>query len=70
MCRAYIKETILPKNMFSCPLKLIVGFSGIFYVFGYKSKYWYTIMCEYENSPLSHEWFEIKLFNVSHLIIF
>jgi len=43
--------------MFSYPLKLILEFSGIFYIFGYKLKYSYTIMYECENSPLSHEFF-------------
>jgi hypothetical protein len=46
-----MKEIILPKNMFGCLLKLILGFFGIIYVFGYKPKYWYTIMCECENPP-------------------
>ncbi len=50
MCRI-----ILPKNMFGCPLKLILGFFGIFCIFGYKLKYSYTIMYECENSALSHE---------------
>jgi hypothetical protein len=51
--RAHVQEIILPNNMFGCPLKLILGFFGIFFVFGYK--YLYTIMYQYENSPLSHE---------------
>jgi hypothetical protein len=51
--RSHVQEIILPKNMFGCPLKLILGFFGIFCVFGYK--YSYTIMYQYENSPLSHE---------------
>jgi hypothetical protein len=25
-CRSHVQETILSKNMFSCPLKLILGF--------------------------------------------
>jgi hypothetical protein len=51
----HVQKIILPKNMFSCPLKLILGFSGIFYVFGIKPKYSYTIMYECEKSPLTHE---------------
>jgi hypothetical protein len=43
-CTSYVQEIILLKNMFSCPLKLILGFSRIFYVFDYKQKYSYTIM--------------------------
>jgi hypothetical protein len=54
-CRSHVQEIILPKNMFSCPLKLILGFSKFFCISGYKQKYSYTIMYECENSPLSHE---------------
>ncbi len=54
-CRSHVQEIILPKNMFSCPLNFIWGFFGIFCIFNYRPKYWYTIMYECENSPLSHE---------------
>ncbi len=54
-CRSNVQEIILPKNMFGCSLKLILGFFKIFYIFSYKPKYSYTIMYECENSPLSHE---------------
>jgi hypothetical protein len=53
--------------MFGCPLKLILGFYGIFYI---KVKYSYTIMYECEKSPLTHELSYIGLFNFSHLILF
>ncbi len=69
-CKSHVQEIILRKNMFGCPLKLILGFLGIFYVFSYKPKYSYTIMYECENSPLSHELFQIELFNFSHLNLF
>jgi hypothetical protein len=35
--------------MFGYPLKLILGFFKIFYIFGIKLKYSYTIMYECEN---------------------
>jgi hypothetical protein len=56
--------------MFGYPLKLILGFSRIFYVFGIKPKYSYTIMYECEKSPLTHELSYIGLFNFSHLSSF
>jgi hypothetical protein len=56
--------------MFGYPLKLILGFSRIFYVFGIKPKYSYTIMYECEKSPLTHESSYIGLFNFSHLSLF
>jgi hypothetical protein len=59
----HVQEIILPKNMFAYPLKLILGFLGIFYVFGIKQKYSYTIMYECEKSPLTHELFYIGIFN-------
>ncbi len=65
-----MKEIILPKNMFGCPLKLILGFFMIFYIFGIKPKYSYTIMYECEKSPLTHELFNIGLFNFFHLSLF
>jgi len=43
-CTSYVQEIILLKNMFGYPLKLILGFFGIFYVFDYKQKYSYTNM--------------------------
>ncbi len=63
-------EIILPKNMFSYPLKLILRFFGIFYIFGTKLKYSYTIMYECEKSPLTHELSYIGLFNFSRLNLF
>jgi hypothetical protein len=51
-CKSHVQEIILPKNLFGCPLKLILV---IFYNSGYKPKYSYTIMYECENSLLSHE---------------
>ncbi len=59
----HVQEIILPKNMFAYPLKFILGFLGIFYVFGIKQKYSYTIMYECEKSPLTHELFYIGIFN-------
>ncbi len=44
----------MQKNMFGCPLKFILGFSGIFYIFGIKLKYSYTNMYDCEKSPLTH----------------
>jgi len=54
-CRSHVQEKILPNNMFGCPLKLIFGISRIFFVFGYKPKYSYTIMYECKNSQSPHE---------------
>jgi hypothetical protein len=56
--------------MFGCPLKLILGFFGIFCIFGVKSKYSYTIMYECEKSPLTNELSYIGLFNFFHLSLF
>jgi hypothetical protein len=56
--------------MFGCPLKLILGFSGIFCIFGSKKKNSYTIMYECEKSPLTHELSYIGLFNFSRLSLF
>jgi hypothetical protein len=56
--------------MFSCPLKLILGFYGIFCIFGIQPKYSYKIMYECEKSPLTHELSYIGLFNFSHLSLF
>jgi hypothetical protein len=41
--------------MFDCPLKFILGFFGIFYIFSYKPKYQHTIMYACEKSPLLDE---------------
>jgi hypothetical protein len=49
-----VKEINMPKNMFGCPLKLILGFYGTFCIYGIKQKYSYTIMYECEKSPLKH----------------
>jgi hypothetical protein len=48
-----VQEIILPKNMFGCPLKLILGFYGIFYISDYKQKYSYTIMYGLKESWLN-----------------
>jgi hypothetical protein len=52
-----VKEINLPKNMFGCPLKFILGIFGDSYVYGSKPKYSCTIMYECENSPPPHELF-------------
>jgi hypothetical protein len=52
-----VQEKILPQNMFGYPLKLIFGIFGNFCVSGYKPKYSYIIMYEYENSSPPHELF-------------
>jgi hypothetical protein len=56
--------------MFGCQLKLILRFSWIFYIFGIKQKYSYTIMYECEKSPLTHEVSYIGLFIFSRLNLF
>jgi hypothetical protein len=48
--------------MFDYPLKLKMSFYGIFYVYGIKPKYSYTIMYECEKSPITHELSYIGLF--------
>jgi hypothetical protein len=45
----------ITKKMFGCPLKLILGFFGILYVFNIKPNYSYTTMYECEKSSLTHE---------------
>ncbi len=60
----------MQKNMFGCPLKPILGFYRIFFIFGIKLQYSYTIMYDYENSLLTHELSYIGLFNFSHLSLF
>jgi hypothetical protein len=69
-CRSQVQKIILPKNMFYCPLKLILRFFEIFYIFDIKPKYLYTIIYEYEKSPLTHELSYIGLFNFFHLSLF
>jgi hypothetical protein len=56
--------------MFGCPLKLILGFHGIFCISGIQPKYSYKIMYESEKSPLTHELSYIGLFNFFHLNLF
>jgi hypothetical protein len=56
--------------MFGCPMKLILGFVRIFYIFGIKLKYSYTTMYDCEKSPWTHELSYIGLFNFSHLSLF
>jgi hypothetical protein len=65
-----VQEIILPKNMFGCPLKFILGFSRIFFISSIKPKYSYTIMHECEKSPLTHELSYVGLLNFSHLSLF
>jgi hypothetical protein len=55
--RSHVQEIIWPKNMFGYPLKLILGFSRIFCIFGIELKYSYTIIYECEKSPLTYELF-------------
>jgi hypothetical protein len=69
-CMSHVQEIILPNNLFNCPLKLILRFSRIFYIFGIKPKYSYTIMYECKKSPLIHELSYIGLFNFFHLVLF
>ncbi len=54
-CKSHLKEINMPKNMFGCPLKLILGFFAIFGIFGIKPKYSYKIMYDCQKSPLTHE---------------
>jgi hypothetical protein len=54
-----VKELNMPKNMFGCPLKFILGFLGFLAL---KIKYSYTIICDCEKSPLTHDYL---LFNFS-----
>jgi hypothetical protein len=65
--KSHVKEINMPKNMFGCPLKLTLGFSRIFSIFGIKLKYSYTIMYDCEKSPLTNELSYIGLFNFFHL---
>ncbi len=59
-----MKKMNVPKNMFGYPLKLILKFFGIFFIYSY------TIMYDYEKSPLTHELSYIGLFNFFHLSLF
>ncbi len=68
-CRSHVHEILLPKKMFGWPLKLILGFLGIFYIFGIKPKYSYKIMYKCEESPLPHESY-IGPLNFLHLSLF
>ncbi len=65
-----MKEINMPKNMFGCPLKPILGFFGNFYISCIKQKYSYTIMYDCENLPITHELSYIELFNFFHLSLF
>jgi hypothetical protein len=56
--------------MFSCLLKLILGFFTIFCIFGIKLKYSYTIMYDCQKSTLTHELSYIGLFNFFRLSLF
>jgi len=69
-CKPHVHEINMPKNMFDCPLKFILGFSEIFYIFSIKLKYLYTIMYDCEKSSLTHELSYIVLLNFSHLSLF
>jgi hypothetical protein len=69
-CRSHVHEINMTKNMFGYQLKLILGFLGIFCIFGIKLKYSYIIMYDYEKSPLTHELSYIGLFIFSHLNLF
>jgi len=60
----------MPKNMFGCPLKLILGFFGNLYISYIKQKYSYTIMYDCEKSLVTHELSYIGLFNFSHSSLF
>jgi hypothetical protein len=67
---SHVKEINMPKNMFGCPLKFILGFFGIFYIYDINLKDSYTITYDCEKSPFTHELSYIELFNFSHLILF
>jgi len=66
-CKSHVQEINLSKKMFSYPLKLILGFFGLFYVFGIKPKYSHTIMYECQKSPLTqcyHFYLDLFLFKL------
>jgi hypothetical protein len=54
-CKSHVKEIILSKTSLVVYWNSFWGFSRIFYIFGNKKKYWYTITCACEKSPSSHE---------------
>jgi len=58
-CRSCVWEISLPKNMFDYPSKFTLGISRNFWVFGYKPKYLYIIMSEFENSHHHMNYFEL-----------
>ncbi len=62
-CRSHVNEINMPKNMFGCLLKFILGFSRIFYISSIKLKYSYTIMYDCEKLPLTRDLSYIRLFN-------
>jgi hypothetical protein len=62
-CKSHVQKIILQKNMFGCPLKLNLGFFGIFFISSITQKYLYTIIYECEKSPLTHELSYIGPFN-------
>jgi len=53
----------LPKNHVWLSIEIHYGFFQIFYVYGIKPKYSYTIIYECEKSPLTHELSYIGLYN-------
>ncbi len=53
--KLHVKEINMPKNMFGCPLKLILRVFWIFCISDIKLKYSYTIIYDCEKSPLTHE---------------
>ncbi len=61
-----MQEIILPKNMFGCLLKLILGF----FAFMTLNKNTHTHMYECEKSPLMHELSYVGLFSFSHFSLF
>jgi hypothetical protein len=61
-----VQEINMPKNMFGCPLKFILGFLKVFCIYGMKLKYSYTMMYDCEKQPLTHELSYIGLFKISH----
>jgi hypothetical protein len=69
-CKSHVQEIILPKNVFGCPLKFILGFLRIFCIYGIKPNYSYTNIYERGKLPLTYELFYIGLFNFSHLNLF
>ncbi len=60
----------MPKDMFGCPLKVILGFFKIFCISGIKLKYSYIIMYDCEKSLLTRELSYIGVLNFFHLNLF